>query len=381
MTFSPHPTPAQASSFPFYPVILAGGSGERFWPLSRRYRPKQFLSLDDSGRTLIQATFDRLLHLSGDSDNIVVVTGNEHRMQVLEQLPDILLENMLIEPVGRDTAPAVLYAALHIARETPDAVMGIFPADHRVGDLSAFQRVLGQAIEVAGHQRQLVTLGIEPTFAATGYGYIQRGALLEEQATCGAFGPLLPTYGVTRFTEKPDVSTAEGFLRSGDYFWNSGMFVWSVDVILRAFERHQPELYALLNAAVNAGYRSRTAIKQVFPALQKISIDYAIMEKADGVAVIPAEFSWDDLGDWNALERLFRGEGQNVAVGRHVGLDTSGAILYTTNGDDLIATIGLDDIVVVRADEVTLVVRKDRTQDIKKIVEQLKARPENARFT
>lgn len=358
------------SSQSFVPVILAGGSGERFWPLSRRGRPKQFLTLDESGRSLLQATSDRLSRLSNGPENVMVVTGTDYRAQVLEHLPEMPLENLLVEPVARDTAPAVLYAALRIAQEDPQAIMGVFPADHRVTDVEAFDRLIERTISVAQKTERLITVGVTPTFAATGYGYIQQGAVLS--------AGLLPAYEVTRFTEKPDQTTAQQFLDTGLYTWNSGMFVWRVETILNAFKKYQPVMFKQLSEAI--GRRGQAKLREVFPQIEKISIDYAILEKSDRVAVIPAEFGWDDLGDWNALERLLKSQGENVAVGRHVGLDTEGAILYTTNGDDLIATIGLDDVVVVRAEDVTLVVRKDRTQDIKKVVQRLKAHPELERF-
>lgn len=357
----------------FYPVILAGGSGERFWPLSRRHRPKQFLTLDDSGRSLLQATSDRLTRLSGGPEQVMVVTGSDYRVQVLEQLPEMPIENLLVEPVARDTAPAILYAALRIAQDQPTAVMGVFPADHRVTDVEQFGRVMQEAIRLASLGRHLVTIGVTPNFPSTGYGYIQRGRLLPGEASFAAFE-------VSRFTEKPDADTAQRFLTTGEYLWNSGIFCWRVDIILDAFRQYQPQMFNTLSDAVNRQAQNRGAVREAYPQLGKISIDYAILEKVDNVAVIPAEFGWDDLGDWNALERLLKGDGENVAVGRHVGLDTGGAILYTTNGDDLIATIGLDDVVVVRADEITLVVRKDRTQDIKKVVQQLKGQPELERF-
>ncbi|AFZ66509.1 mannose-1-phosphate guanylyltransferase [Deinococcus peraridilitoris] len=357
----------------FYPVILAGGSGERFWPLSRRAKPKQFLTLDETGRSLLQATADRLSQLSGHGhDTLYVVTSSEYRSQVLDQLEDLPTENLIVEPVARDTAPAVLYAALSINAIDPDGVMGVFPSDHRIGDPQAFGRVLDRARSAAEKYGSLVTLGITPTFPSTGYGYIERGPSVEAELEDAA----LPLFAVSRFAEKPDRETAEGFLRSGLYSWNSGMFIWTVQAILDAYRAYEPELYAALSSAMT----ERGQARRVFPTLQKISIDYAILERARNVQVIPAEFGWDDLGDWNALERLLRGEDANVSVGRHVGLDTGGAILYTTNGDDLIATIGLEDVVVVRTHEVTLVVRKDRTQDIKQVVKQLKEHPELERF-
>jgi mannose-1-phosphate guanylyltransferase len=356
----------------FYPVILAGGSGERFWPLSRKSKPKQFLSLDDSGLSLIQATVQRLTGIPGvEVEDILVVTGVDHRMQVLEHLPELPTENLLVEPVARDTAAAVLYAALKIAQMDPDGLMGVFHSDHRVDRPDVFARVVQQATAMAAAEDVLVTIGIEATYPSVAYGYIERGEAVGESDSVE-----FPLYQVARFTEKPDSGHAQEFLATGRYSWNSGMFIWKVQTILAAFGRHQPELFNALSVAVSR----RGGIRKVYPTLQKISIDYAILEKADNVVVIPAEFGWDDLGDWNALERLLRGQGENVAVGRHVGIDTEGAILYTTNGDDLIATIGLDDVVVVRTAEVTLVVHKDRTQDIKKLVQQLKDNPDLERY-
>ncbi|PYE55658.1 mannose-1-phosphate guanylyltransferase [Deinococcus yavapaiensis] len=352
----------------FYPVILAGGSGERFWPLSRKNKPKQFLSLDGSGKSLLQATAERLADPVYQLERVHVVTGSEYRAQVLDQLPELPAENLIVEPIGRDTAPAVLYAALRIAREDPTAVMGVFASDHRIGDLDLFRRVILRAREAAENFGSLVTLGITPTFPSTGYGYVQRGEL--------ALDGDIPIYSASRFVEKPNRATAETYLESGLYSWNSGMFVWTVEAILEAFRAYQPVLYDTLADAV----QERGGVKKVFPHLQKISIDYAILEQAQNVQVIPAQFDWDDLGDWNALERLLGGTAANVTVGRHLGLDTDGAILYTSNGNGLVATIGLEDVVVVQTPEVTLVVRKDRTQDIKKVVQQLKAHPELERF-
>ncbi|GEM45258.1 mannose-1-phosphate guanylyltransferase [Deinococcus cellulosilyticus] len=356
-------------TLPFIPVILAGGSGERFWPLSRKARPKQFLTLDGGQHSLLQATAKRLEGLATEMDCVFVVTSNDYRSLVLEQLPDLPLENLLVEPQARDTAPAVLYAALTVAQHHPDAVMGIFTSDHRIGNERAFHQVIRDAARLAAETASIVTLGITPTYPATGYGYIERAEqVMAFEENVG--------YRVARFTEKPDAQTAEAFLGTGRFSWNSGIFVCTVQTLLEEYRTHQPELYATLSEAMKV----RGKVREVFPTLKKISIDYAILEKSSRVMVIPAEFDWDDLGDWNALERLLRSESQNVSVGRHVGLDTEGAILYTTGGDDLIVTIGLEDVVVVRTSEVTLVVRKDRTQDIKKVVQQIKAHPELHRF-
>ncbi|WP_309572709.1 mannose-1-phosphate guanylyltransferase [Deinococcus sp.] len=349
----------------FYPVILAGGSGERFWPLSRKSKPKQFLTLEAGGRSLIQVTATRLSALSGGMDQLMVVTANDQRSNVLEHLPDLPLENLLVEPVARDTAAAILYGALTIAKDDPDAIMGVFPADHRVDDPGAFSTVIERAIAHAQAHDDLITIGMTPAYPATGYGYIELGTDV---------GPGI--HQVARFTEKPDADTAKAFLATGNYMWNSGMFIWRVQSILRAYEELVPELYGPMAEAA----KIRGGLRAAYPQLPKISVDYAIMERARNVVVIPASFGWDDLGDWNALERLLKGDGSNVTVGRTVSLDTGGAIMYTTGGDDLIATIGLEDVVVVRAGDVTLVVRKDRTQDIKQVVQQLKKSPELERF-
>ncbi|PNY79792.1 mannose-1-phosphate guanylyltransferase [Deinococcus koreensis] len=364
----------------FYPVILAGGSGERFWPLSRKHKPKQFLTLEAGGRSLIQVTADRLSALSEGMDQLLVVTANDQRSNVLEHLPELPLENLLVEPVARDTAAAILYGALTIARDEPDAIMGVFPADHRVDDPEAFSEVLRRAIAYAQAHDDLVTIGMTPQYPATGYGYIEQGPEQLDAGQLDAGQPASGVYRVQRFAEKPDAETARQFLATGRYLWNSGMFVWRVQSILRAFETLAPELYGPMAEAA----RIRGGLRAAYPGLPKISVDYAILERARNVVVIPASFGWDDLGDWNALERLLKGDasgdGSNVAVGRTVSLDTGGAILYTTGGDDLIATIGLEDVVVVRAGDVTLVVRKDRTQDIKTVVQQLKKSPELERF-
>ncbi len=355
---------------PFYPVILAGGSGERFWPLSRKGKPKQFLTLDDSGLSLLQRTAERLTTLDGVRlDDVLVVTGTDHRLLVLEHLPDLPTENLLVEPVARDTAAAVLHAALVIARTAPQAIMGIFHSDHRVDQPEVFAAIVHDAITLAGQADVLITLGITPTYPSIAYGYIERGRV---RPTGGAW----PAYEVAHFTEKPDLPTAEAFLKTGRFSWNSGMFIFSVQAILAAYATHEPDLYRTMTTAS----AQRGGLHRAYPTLKKISVDYAIMEKATNVVVMPAEFGWDDLGDWNALERLLRSDGGNVSVGRHVSIDTGGAILYTTNGADLIATIGLEDIVVVRTPEVTLVARKDRTQDIKQLVQHLKTHAELAPY-
>ncbi|HEY9622655.1 MAG TPA: mannose-1-phosphate guanylyltransferase [Crinalium sp.] len=341
------------------PVILAGGKGERFWPLSRRDRPKQFLSLDGSGKSLLQATADRLLELAGGWDGLWVITASHLADGVRQQLPNLPEANLLIEVEGRDTAPAVAWATLEIAqRYGDDAIVGFFPADHWIGEEDIFNQTLRAAAELAEQKGAIATLGIKPNYPSTGYGYIEQGE------TIGSFGGC-PVYKVDRFTEKPDRPTAEEFVSSGRFSWNGGMFIFKAGVALAELHTHAPEIIEPLEKQGPS----------VYPQLPKLSIDYALMEKTDRAYVVPVTFSWDDLGDWNAIERLLKGENPNVELARHVGLDTTGALFYATDEDDVIVTIGLEDTVIVRDGKVTLIVKKDRTQEIKQVLKTLHADP------
>lgn len=344
----------------FIPVILAGGKGERFWPLSRQHRPKQFLCLDGSGKSLLQATADRLLPLAGGWENLWVITASKIADGVREQLPQLPGENLLVEVEGRDTAPAVAWTILEITkRYGEDAVIGFFPADHWIADTTAFENTIKAATELAASQAAIVTLGIKPTFPSTGYGYIENG----EQT--GEFGNL-PAYRVNRFAEKPDRDTAEAFLATGRYSWNSGMFVFRAGVVRNELHTHAPEIITPLEEHG----------PDIYPQIPKKSIDYALMEKTQLAYVLPVDFGWDDLGDWNAIERLLKAaDNPNVELAEHVGLDTKGAILYADSPDEVIVTIGLEDVVVVRDRNVTLIVHKDRTQEIKQILKTLQADP------
>ncbi|MGF1571118.1 MAG: mannose-1-phosphate guanylyltransferase [Nodosilinea sp.] len=340
------------------PVILAGGKGERFWPVSRLQRPKQFLCLDGSDRSLLQATADRLLTLAGGWDALWVVTAAHLADGVREQLPDLPEANLLVEPVGRDTAPAVAWGTLEIAqRHGDDAVIGFFPADHWIADQNAFCQTLRAAATLAVSQGAIATLGITPNYPATGYGYIEQG---ERAGTHGG----LDAYKVSRFAEKPDTTTAQTLIASGRYSWNSGMFVFPARVMLNELKTYAPELMQpLLAQGVEA-----------YPHLDKLSIDYAVMEHTDRAYVMPVAFGWDDLGDWNAVERLVKQPNdKNVDLATHLALDTEGSIVYASDAEEVVVTIGLEDVVIVRDGKATLVVHKDRTQDIKKAVQQLGA--------
>jgi mannose-1-phosphate guanylyltransferase len=341
------------------PVILAGGKGERFWPLSRKLRPKQFLSLDGSGKSLLQTTSDRLLSLAGGWENLWVITSALIADGVREQLPDLPEANLLIEPEGKDTAPAVTWATLEIAkRYGNEAVVAFFPADHWIADQAAFEKTLKAAANFALEEPAIVTLGITPNAPATGYGYIEQGTL---SSTIEG----LPVYKVARFTEKPDRATAEDFLKTGRFSWNSGMFIFRAGVVLKELALHAPDILNLLEKEGKAAYAN----------LEKKSIDYALMEKTQLAYVLPADFGWDDLGDWNSLERLFKGENKNVDLGNHVALYNQGAIVYAQDDQDVVVTIGLEDVVIVRDRNVTLVVNKDRTQEIKSVLKLLQENP------
>jgi mannose-1-phosphate guanylyltransferase len=337
------------------PIILAGGKGERFWPVSRLKRPKQFLCLDGSDRSLMQATADRLLNLAGGWENLWVITSSIIADGVREQLPDLPESNLLIEPEGKDTAPAVAWATIEVAkRYGKEAVLGFFPADHWIGDRKAYEKTLKAAVEQALSEPSIVTLGINPDRPSTGYGYI------EQAAEKGNFHNL-PVYKVSRFTEKPDRETAQIFIDTGKYSWNSGIFIFQAGVVLEELSNHAPQI---LNPLLEKG-------QAAYGELNKLSIDYALMEKTNLACVLPANFGWDDLGDWNGVERLLKQDQTNVDLATHVCHDTKDAVVYASDEEEVIVTIGLEDVVIVRDGKVTLVVNKNRTQDIKQVVKSL----------
>ena len=342
------------------PIILAGGKGERFWPVSRLKRPKQFLCLDGSGKSLLQSTADRLLDLAGGWSNLWVITSEIIADGVQEQLPDLPKSNILVEPQGKDTAPAVAWATLEVAKKYgKDAVVGFFPADHWIGNIDAYNQTLKAAAQQALFKPSIVTLGITPNQPATGYGYIEQGSKQ------GEFDGL-PVYEVTRFTEKPDEATAQSFIDTGKFSWNSGMFIFQAGVVLDELSKYAPEL---LQALSEKG-------RDAYGELDKQSIDYALMEKTKLAYVLPADFGWDDLGDWNGVERLLKGEQVNLELGTHISKNTKDAVIYTSDRDEVIVTIGLQDVVIVRDGNVTLVVDKNHTQDIKQVVKSFQDKPE-----
>lgn len=344
---------------PLFAVIMAGGSGTRFWPASRKRHPKQFLAVGGK-RSLIAETSARLSGLV-PHERQLVVTSHEYVALAKKQLRKLPPENILAEPIGRNTAACVAWAALEVEKRAPNSVHCVLPSDHVIRPPARFKNALKSAALEASTSGALVTFGIRPTFAATGYGYIELGE------TVGAHGKI-PVHRVQRFVEKPDKTRAESFLQSGRFLWNSGMFVWSTRAILAELARHAPSVHGPLAAA-----KSNAEIERLYPSLPSISIDVAVLEKAANVRVLPADFEWSDVGSWTAIpEVAAHDEHDNCSVGGTTMLaeDARGCIVYGKSGE-LTALIGVTDLVVVRAGKAILVCPKDRAQDVKKIVARL----------
>ncbi len=350
----------------YYAVIMAGGGGTRLWPLSRKARPKQVLHLIDE-RSLFQTAVHRLQGLF-PPERILVVTVAEQADQLRAESPEIPAENYLIEPMPRGTASVVGLAAVALQQRDSRSIMAILTADHYIGDEQRFRRLLRAALEVA-LEGYLVTLGITPTFPATGYGYIQCGESLGSYCD-------QKVYQVLRFKEKPDETQAQSMISNGDHVWNSGMFVWQTGQILGEFARQMPELLATLNeiAAVRNTGDQQAVLEKVWPMIKPETIDYGVMEGARRVAVIPAEgLNWSDVGSWDSLFDVLPADqaGNIVMGGEHIGLDTRGSLVYVYQEHRLIVTIGIEDLVVVDTGDVLLVCRKDQAQKVRQVVKHL----------
>lgn len=346
-----------------YTLILAGGSGTRLWPRSRSSRPKQFLALT-SERTMLQETVDRILPLI-PPEHVFVATGAMYADLVAEQLPDVPRANILSEPSGRGTAPCIGLAALHIQRRDPGAVMAVLSADHQVEQPDVFCSILAAAEDLA-EQGYLVTLGITPDAPSTGYGYIQQG---EQLADSGAHA----AYRIAAFVEKPDSERARAYLDNGRYVWNAGMFVWRADRILAELQEHRPALaqaLAQIGTAIGTP-REQQVLEAVWPTLENVAIDIAVMEQTQHGIVIPASFGWSDIGDWAALaETLPQDQHGNAVLGQHVGIDTHSTLVYG-NGR-VVATIGIEDLLIVDTDDVLLICPRDRAQDVKALLARIR---------
>jgi len=346
-------------------VILAGGSGTRLWPLSTPNFPKQFLPLPN-GKSMIQESLARVEGLISPGQTWVV-TGHSMVQLVQEHLPSIPVSQILGEPVGRSTAAAIGWAAATIARRDPQAIMMVLTADHVITKIDVFNQSLRLAARLA-RQGYLVTLGIKPTGPETGYGYIRYAAPLSEEFDHQAFDG-------ERFVEKPDVAMAQAYLQDGHYVWNSGMFVWKVETILAALQKHLPELARKIDTIAESmgTAQERATLDELWPTLQTISIDYGVMEKANKVAVIPVDIGWNDVGNWEQYASLFPADEHDVRrVGHHEGLGSRNVFVYN-NTHRQVFTIGLEDIVVVEMDDKTVICHKDEVQRVKELAEsQLK---------
>ena len=347
----------------YYAILMAGGVGSRFWPVSTADFPKQFHDMLGTGDTLIQKTFQRLNTLI-PAENIFILTNERYNDLVLQQLPAVTQRQVVLEPAMRNTAPCILYAALKIRKENPNAVMVVAPSDHWIEDETAFIGNLQTAFDTCQGSDSLMTLGIQPSFANTGYGYIQYEKEGSEAVK-----------KVQRFTEKPDYETAKRFLAEGNYLWNAGIFAWSAQTIIAAFEAFQPKLFQLFKAGEGIYNTEEEAafIQENYPKAENISVDYAIMEHSDKIHVLPATFDWNDLGTWGSLyDKLDKDSDQNAVVNARILSQDSSGNMIRTQGDKIVVLDGLKDYIVVDKDEVLLIYPKHKEQDIKKVLNTVK---------
>ncbi|MBS1534143.1 MAG: mannose-1-phosphate guanylyltransferase [Bacteroidetes bacterium] len=346
----------------YYAVIMAGGVGSRFWPVSTADFPKQFHDMLGAGQTLIQKTFSRLSQLI-PVENILILTNERYSSIVLDQLPQINPEQVLTEPAMRNTAPCILYASLKIKKQNPDAVMIVAPSDHWIEDEAAFAANVQQCFDFCSQNNALMTLGIQPTFPNTGFGYIEFDKTDTNKVK-----------KVNQFREKPDYETAKMFLEQGNFLWNGGIFIWSVASVTQAFEQYQPAMNALFMQGWTQYNTSSESefIAENYALAENISIDYALMEKAQNVYVLPATFDWNDLGTWGSLhEKLDKDENNNAVVNATVMINNSSSNIISTSRDKLVIIDGLEDFIIVDKDNVLLIYPKSKEQEIKGIVNQL----------
>jgi len=355
-------------------MIMAGGGGTRFWPRSRSAKPKQFLTFSGD-RTLLQGTFDRI-EAQIPPERTWVITGGAHRLQAIEQLPEVAAGRIVGEPMGRDTAACIGLGAALIAKEDPNAVMMVMPADHVIEPVQEFRRATHAAEQLAeAHPHALITFGIPPTFPSTGYGYIHRGADFDKRQQITA-------YKVKEFKEKPKFEQAEQYVASGEYYWNSGIFVWKVGTIISELRTHKPKLMEAVDRIVAAwGTPAQDEIfRREYDAIEKISIDFAVMERAREVLVVQAPYQWDDVGSWLALERRNPQDAEgNTVQARHLGIKTSHCVIVS-DPEHLIATIGVSDLLIVQDGNATLIARRSEESTVKDIVEALKKMNEGKKY-
>ncbi|SFJ50648.1 mannose-1-phosphate guanylyltransferase [Olleya namhaensis] len=347
----------------YYAILMAGGVGSRFWPVSTEEFPKQFHDMLGTGDTLIQKTFSRLSTLI-PKENIFILTNEKYNDLVLEQLPEVNQRQVVLEPAMRNTAPCILYASLKIQKENPDAVMIVAPSDHWIEDEDAFTTNVKQAFEYCETNDALMTLGITPTFPNTGYGYIECGEASEEKIS-----------DVIQFREKPDYNTAKQFIAKGNFLWNAGIFMWSVSSVIKAFQEKQPGLYELFKTGIptyNTEFED-DFIRDNYAKAENISVDYAIMESSTNVYVIPATFDWNDLGTWGSLyDKLDKDENNNAVVNAKTLTEDASGNMIRTKTDKVVVVDGLKDYIIVDKDEVLLIFPKSKEQDIKSVLQKVK---------
>ena len=349
-----------------YAVIMAGGRGTRFWPLSRAEKPKHLLNIAGE-RSIIQQTVDRISAYIAKED-IYVVTVAIHAAALAAQLPDIPRDNIIVEPVGRNTAPCIGLAALYLKRRNPDETMAVLPADHLITDEGRFVETLAAADEMARRTPSLITIGITPTRAETGYGYIERG---EMEGRAGG----REIFRVGAFREKPDRATAQRFLQQGGFYWNSGMFVWTVATILEEIERLLPDLSGALDEmdAVIGTAEERARIADIYAGVTPISIDYGVMERSTRVLLVEGTFGWSDIGSWDALWEVLGKDGDDNAVtGDHIAVKASRNLVHSSG--KLVTLVGVSDIIIVESEDSILVCKRGSSQEVKDAVDILEAR-------
>ncbi|RCT55851.1 mannose-1-phosphate guanylyltransferase [Winogradskyella sp. KYW1333] len=349
----------------YYAILMAGGVGSRFWPVSTQHFPKQFHDMLGTGETLIQKTFNRLARLI-PSENIFILTNERYNDLVFEQLQGVTKRQVVLEPAMRNTAPCILYASLKIQKENKDAVMIVAPSDHWIEDEDTFSENVKTAFDFCESNDALMTLGITPTFPNTGYGYIEYDKTSTNEIK-----------SVNQFREKPDYETAKTFLDQGNFLWNAGIFMWSVKTVINTFKSNQPELFELFESGFNV-YNTEFEddfIRDNYGKAENISVDYAIMEKSGNVYVIPATFDWNDLGTWGSLyDKLDKDKNANAVVNSKVLLEDSNGNMIRSKKDKIVVVDGLNDYIIVDKDEVLLIFPKEKEQDIKKVLQNVKAK-------
>ena len=353
-----------------YCVIMAGGIGSRFWPLSRTSFPKQFIDIFGTGHSLLQQTFKRLTQIC-PPENIMIVTHENYNQLIKEQIPDIPQENILLEPFRRNTAPCIAYASYKIYQKNPDAQIVVAPSDHLILFEDVFCKVINEGLDFVGKNNSLLTLGIKPSRPETGYGYIQLDNTTEEATDNSSITP------VKTFTEKPNLELAKVFQQSGEFLWNSGIFLWSAKTILESFKNHLPEIDSLFSSVANSMNtdKENEAVSEIYSQCKSISIDYGIMEKESNVFVYAADFGWSDLGTWGSLFQHSEKDEKNngIAGDKTLLYDTSNCIVNISK-DKTAVIQGLDDFIIVDTDDTLLICRKQEEQRIKDFVNDLKVK-------